>query len=885
MSSTPSFERGRFYSSYSRGSTGEYQPRPPSAEGRAAGKTFQAAQFQGSRHGSLVVSPNKNSLHKITKMFRSKEGKGGTSKGPGGDKLRVPSEAEAGLNGDGSGFVGGARSPEGSPNAFRRIRSYSVGSRTALKVRRGKDREEQFFMWKPVKRKRCEWESMSGRQLTIKDTHISELGKAELEALQQIAIARLQEIDISVSKSSIRSGKLKVVKRKASNERIAVFGQPLTAVLDQDKSRTLTSPVHATPPAEASFTSPPSSSSVIPSNTNNNTQHYHPDQPVASSTWSNSQPDSFAPFTVSSSEKSTSSSHRPLAREDSILPPSPQVPLLVRKTIDHLDNNGIKTEGLFRVPGAKARIDMIKQKFDAGEDFELTEDTSPHDVACVFKEFFRSLPEPLMTRELYYPLLKTRKLTTKGLQKTALRYLVVLLPRPNRDTLQELLQFLCRVALHSNGIILMDGTEESGNRMTEDNLATVLGPNILHNECRSKSPQSSYSVMKQDPEELSLVCQVMADLIKMQDAIFTVPAELYDAALQHLFLFDHEAVDAIMRRKCIELEFNESDSKPDVPLSPQDVPSPQSNGCIGLEELDSPQRSATIASTPSTLSVKAFQRSHSYQETERSLDNVMKDLEEMLSEGLGVSYRRHSSNDSAMGESECVTSPLQNGQTQDSADHHLDDPHMYNSVDSALSNHSPHHSTSSEEGCARIEWVEEVDSPFISFPNTPSLSLHAHMSSGISVHSESPGPIASPYRVNSPKLGKVGTLMVSELAGSLPVLAPLAIESLSQSTTHSSLSRTSSSPFSSSKKLRKSTASINSQDSRGSKKDLRKKKKTGLDEKMPSFDLQRSPILGRREVKPVAASSPASGGSGGETLHDITPRFHFNIQTSTEVLI
>lgn len=44
---------------------------------------------------------------------------------------------------------------------------------------------------------------MSGRQLTLQDTHISELGKVELEALQQIAMARLQEIDISVSKSII----------------------------------------------------------------------------------------------------------------------------------------------------------------------------------------------------------------------------------------------------------------------------------------------------------------------------------------------------------------------------------------------------------------------------------------------------------------------------------------------------------------------------------------------------------------------------------------------------------------------------------------------------------------------------------------------------------
>ena len=35
-------------------------------------------------------------------------------------------------------------------------------------------------------------------------------------------------------------------------------------------------------------------------------------------------------------------------------------------------------------------------------------DASPHDVAAVLKEFFRSLPEPLMTRDLFGPILGTR---------------------------------------------------------------------------------------------------------------------------------------------------------------------------------------------------------------------------------------------------------------------------------------------------------------------------------------------------------------------------------------------------------------------------------------------------------------------------------------------
>ena len=65
------------------------------------------------------------------------------------------------------------------------------------------------------------------------------------------------------------------------------------------------------------------------------------------------------------------------------------------------------------------------------------------------------------------------EISTRAQQKNALRYLVILLPRPNRDTLQELLQFLCKVALHSDGIILVDGTEVS-NKVLYYQTAIVL---------------------------------------------------------------------------------------------------------------------------------------------------------------------------------------------------------------------------------------------------------------------------------------------------------------------------------------------------------------------------------------------------------------------------
>ena len=47
--------------------------------------------------------------------------------------------------------------------------------------------------------RRLEWESDSGRTLTLEDVPVNELSKVEVEALQRVAVAKLQEMDIPVS--------------------------------------------------------------------------------------------------------------------------------------------------------------------------------------------------------------------------------------------------------------------------------------------------------------------------------------------------------------------------------------------------------------------------------------------------------------------------------------------------------------------------------------------------------------------------------------------------------------------------------------------------------------------------------------------------------------
>ena len=46
-------------------------------------------------------------------------------------------------------------------------------------------------------------------------------------------------------------------------------------------------------------------------------------------------------------------------------------------------------------------IIQMKTNLDSGYTDVIRDDSNPHDVAAVFKEFLRCLPDPLLTRDLY----------------------------------------------------------------------------------------------------------------------------------------------------------------------------------------------------------------------------------------------------------------------------------------------------------------------------------------------------------------------------------------------------------------------------------------------------------------------------------------------------
>lgn len=223
-----------------------------------------------------------------------------------------------------------------------------------------------------------------------------------------------------------------------------------------------------------------------------------------------------------------------------------QVPRVLDSCCQHLQRYGLQTVGIFRVGSSKKRVRQLREAFDQGTDVALDQRHSVHDVAALLKEFLRDMPDPLLTRELYSAFIACASLE-KPDQLSAVQLLICLLPACNSDTLQRLLHFLSDVANHAEGSWDAGGKEVVGNKMTSLNLATIFGPNLLHQQKISEkefSVQSSARV-----EDSAAIISVVQRMIDTHHTLFMISAELQNEVLVSLLDTDSDVVDYLMRRK------------------------------------------------------------------------------------------------------------------------------------------------------------------------------------------------------------------------------------------------------------------------------------------------------------------------------------------------
>lgn len=182
------------------------------------------------------------------------------------------------------------------------------------------------------------------------------------------------------------------------------------------------------------------------------------------------------------------------------------VPLVVKKCIEVIENYGMDIEGIYRKSGNVTTVqnlkDSIDQKFTnyllIGNNIDANNvlDADIYCIASLLKCYFTSLPEPLLTKEYYQSFIETVKSLDETYIAKKLHHLVFNLPDGAYFTLRALIFHLNKVA-----------ADEAPNRMTTKSLAIIWGPALLNDNSMS-------------PQDLSYKSKVVEELMLIANEIF-----------------------------------------------------------------------------------------------------------------------------------------------------------------------------------------------------------------------------------------------------------------------------------------------------------------------------------------------------------------------------
>jgi hypothetical protein len=78
-----------------------------------------------------------------------------------------------------------------------------------------------------------------------------------------------------------------------------------------------------------------------------------------------------------------------------------KIPTVVQKCIQEVEMRGMDYEGIYRKSGGSTQMRQIQDEFERGDDVQFSPDLDICSVTSVLKQYFRNLPNPLITYEVY----------------------------------------------------------------------------------------------------------------------------------------------------------------------------------------------------------------------------------------------------------------------------------------------------------------------------------------------------------------------------------------------------------------------------------------------------------------------------------------------------
>uniref|UniRef100_A0A8C2GAU6 Rho GTPase-activating protein 29 n=1 Tax=Cyprinus carpio TaxID=7962 RepID=A0A8C2GAU6_CYPCA len=190
------------------------------------------------------------------------------------------------------------------------------------------------------------------------------------------------------------------------------------------------------------------------------------------------------------------------------------IPFIIKKCTSEIESRALNIKGIYRVNGAKSRVEKLCQAFENGKDLVELSDLHPHDISNVLKLYLRQLPEPLILYRYYNDIIGLSK-ETQNVGETdstkekspgeqlclsielkrvlfKIRDLLRQLPAAHYKTLQFLITHLHRVS---------EQAEE--NKMTTSNLGIIFGPTLI--KPRQLEAEVSLSSLVDYPHQARMV--------------------------------------------------------------------------------------------------------------------------------------------------------------------------------------------------------------------------------------------------------------------------------------------------------------------------------------------------------------------------------------------
>ncbi|MGH0123621.1 UNVERIFIED_CONTAM: hypothetical protein FKN15_050223 [Acipenser sinensis] len=125
-----------------------------------------------------------------------------------------------------------------------------------------------------------------------------------------------------------------------------------------------------------------------------------------------------------------------------------KVPYIVRQCVEEIERRGMEEVGIYRVSGVATDIQALKAAFDANnKDVSvMMSEMDVNAIAGTLKLYFRELPEPLFTDDLYPNFAGGIALSDSVAKESCMLNLLLSLPEPNLVTFLFLLDHLKRLS-------------------------------------------------------------------------------------------------------------------------------------------------------------------------------------------------------------------------------------------------------------------------------------------------------------------------------------------------------------------------------------------------------------------------------------------------------